>query len=180
MKKLILIAVMLAYNTATYAQNAYISMDSVYAAVPHYKEKLQNLTETANRYREEITASRKGNQEQLNQLVGPYNPQSNEAFDQIKVRMKDTDALKLDLIIDEDNAITKKEESYNKIVQLEYDKAIKPDQDLVNEVIAAYAKSKKVDAIYSLEQLKPALQYVNPAKIITQDIIAALKKQLKN
>jgi Skp family chaperone for outer membrane proteins len=180
MKKIFLIGVILFFTTTTYAQIAYVSIDSVYAVVPNYKEKLQRLKETATTYREEIAKSRKLNQEKLNQLVGPYNAQTNEAFDKIKLRMKDTDALQLDLLIDEDNAVTKKEEYYNKIIQLEYDKEIKPKVEMVNLVISNYAKSKKLDAIYILEQLKPALQYLNPEKNITQAIIAAIKKERKN
>jgi Skp family chaperone for outer membrane proteins len=180
MRKIVLFVVfILGFNNLA-AQNAYISIDSIYATIPNYIEKLEQIRATAKNYQTEITESRTQNQEKLNQLVGPYNPQKNETFDQIKVRMKETDVLQLELLVDEDKTISKKEESYNKIIQLDYEKAIKPDIEKVNAVIAKYAKSKKLEAVYIIEQLNPALQYVNPEKIATNEIIALLKKEFKN
>ena len=158
------------------AQNAYVTIDSIYAAIPGYNVKLESVTAAAKAYQAEITESRKLNQQKLNSLIGPYNPQTNESFDNIKLRMSEKDVLQMQLLVDEDKAISKKEESYDKIVRLEYGKSIQPDIDRVNAIIAKYVKSKKLEAVYILEQIKPALVFVNPEKVITKEIITLLEK----
>ena len=93
--------------------------------------------------------------------------------------MKPTDTLKLNLLLEEDKALAKKEETYNAIIKEEYQNKIQPLLDKLNIIIDQYASKQKLDAIYVLEQIQPAMVYINPKRIITNDIIEIVKKEFK-
>lgn len=178
-KNILYLALALLFSQSIFAQNAYIAIDSVNAAIPGYKQKVERINEKVKAYQAEITTAKKETQNKLNKLLGSYSPQANETFDQIKKRMKETDVIQLDILLEDDKATTKKEQSYGSIITLDYNDTILPDVQKLNAIISKYAEEKKLEAVYILEQLKPALQYVNPTKVITNDIIQLILKEYK-
>lgn len=166
-------------NFKVLAQNAYIQKETVLLAIPTYEVKLKNVSQQQQQYSNEIKQDRTNLQKKVNSLAGPYNPQAQEAFSQLKKRMKPTDTLKLNLLIEEDKALAKKEETYNAIIKEEYQNKIQPLLDKLNIIIDQYATKQKLDAIYVLEQIQPAIVYINPKRIITNDIIEIVKKEFK-
>ena len=89
--------------------------------------------------------------------------------------MNVNDVSKLELILEEDKFIEKKVKNYELLLSTEYKTLVQPILDKVNSAISTYATKNKLDAVYILEQMRPALAYMNKNKDVTQVIIQALK-----
>ncbi len=176
--KSILIMLLLASTVQlVQAQNAYVHQNQILAAMQNYQADYVQWDSIRQLYSKDMQVQRNVLQTKLNRLLRPYKPKQNENFLKVKQRMQPTDTLKLNVILDDDRALTQKEKSYQQIVTLEYKKRVQPYIDALNKVMASYAKKKKLNAIYILDQLSPALAYVNPSQVITHDIISLIKKE---
>lgn len=94
--------------------------------------------------------------------------------------MKPVDTLKLNLLLEDDTGVSKKERAYNNIVKLEYKKNIEPLRQLMQNAVTEYAKQNKLEAVYIIENLNQALAYLDPKKIITKLIIKMVQEQYDN
>jgi Skp family chaperone for outer membrane proteins len=78
-------------------------------------------------------------------------------------------------LIDEDKLIDKKANNFEMVLNSDYKANVQPILDRVNKAIAIYATKNKIDVVYILEQIRPALAYFDAKKDITTIIIKALK-----
>ncbi len=78
-------------------------------------------------------------------------------------------------MIDEDKLIDKKANNFEMVLNSDYKANVQPILDRVNKAIAIYATKNKIDVVYILEQIRPALAYFDAKKDITTIIIKALK-----
>ena len=79
------------------------------------------------------------------------------------------------MLIDEDKLIDKKANNFEMVLNSDYKANVQPILDRVNKAIAIYATKNKIDVVYILEQIRPALAYFDAKKDITTIIIKALK-----
>ena len=164
--------------SAVNAQNyGFIHRDSILKSVPNYIPKLQELSADQKKYAAEVKQGMQDLQSKVSELLKPYKPNKQESIVGIKARMNGMDTIKLNLLLDEEKSLKKKEESYNYMLNFTYNNEIQPIIDKVNDAISNYAKKNKLDGIYILENISPSLAYINEKRIITQVIIDILKKQ---
>ena len=160
------------------AQNfGYIHRDSILKSVPNYLPKLQELSDNQKKYSAEISQGMENLQQKVSKLLQPYKHTEKENLVGIKARMNPIDTVKLNLLLDEEKSLIKKEESYNYMLNFTYKNEKQPILDKVNQAINSYAKKNKYDGIYILENVSSALAYINEDKIITQAIIDLVKNQ---
>ena len=175
MKKNILL-ILLFCTTVVAAQNvAFVSQDSILASMPKFKENMTRLDELKKGYQEEIKIAKEKITEKLQKLLSNYNVVETETIEDVKKRMNSNDISNLDLLIEEDKFIDKKAKNYDLLLESDYNSNVKPILDKINTTIATYAKKNKIELVYILEQIKPALAYVDSKKYITTQIIKALK-----
>lgn len=89
--------------------------------------------------------------------------------------MNGMDTVKLNLLLDEEKSLKKKEESYNYMLNFTYRNEIQPILNRVNNAISSYAKKNKLDGVYILENISSTMAYINEDQIITQAIIDIVK-----
>lgn len=160
------------------AQNyGYIHRDSILKSVPSYIPKLQELSSDQKKYSAEIKQGMEELQKKVSELLEPYQPNQQESIVGIKSRMNAMDTIKLNLLLDEEKSLKKKEESYNYMLNFTYRNEIQPIVDRVNTAISNYAKKNKLDGVYILENISSSLAYINKERIVTQAIISSLQKQ---
>lgn len=160
-----------------FAQNiAYIQQDSIMKTIPSYQMQLKSLDSVTKNYQKEIKTLQEEWNIKVTMLLKPYNLKENENMEQIKSRMSVVDTTKLSILLDEDKIIVKKAKNYDAIVQQQYQTDIQPILDKVNNAISSYAKKNKIDMVYIIEQIRPALAYIDERKNITNAIIELLKK----
>ena len=160
------------------AQNyGYIHRDSILKSVPNYLPKLQELSSDQKKYSAEVKQGMDDLQRRVSDLLKPYKPVAKESISGIKSRMSDMDTIKLNLLLDEEKSLKKKEESYNYMLNFTYKNEIQPILDKVNDAINNYAKKNKLDGVYILENMSNTLAYINEDRVITQDIINVVRNK---
>ena len=116
-------------------------------------------------------------QTKVSELLKPYKPSKQESIVGIKARMSGLDTVKLNLLLDEEKSLKKKEESYHYMLNFTYKNEIQPMLDRVNNAISSYAKKNKLDGIYILENISSSMAYIKEENIVTQAIINMVKSQ---
>lgn len=155
------------------AQNvAYIHQDSILAALPSYKKNVTKLDSIGKAYQEEIKTAKEQWNQKLATLLKPYNVKENEDLNAIKLRMSSIDTTSLSILIDEDKIIGKRAQNFDNMINSMFKSDVQPLLDKVNKVIEDYAKKNKIDYVLVIEQIRPALAYIDRRKNITKHIVS--------
>ena len=175
-KKVFTILAGILFLTNANAQNAaYINRDSVLISIPEYVNKLNNLEKSKEDFIKEIKENDASLEQKFKDLLGSYNLQQNEDLNSIKSRMKSSDTIRLNILLNEEKTLKAKEKSYNNLLVDEYQKDIQPILNKIDNAISNYAIKNKIDFIYDINTMSPALVYVNRKKNVTKQIIAEVK-----
>lgn len=160
-----------------YAQNvSYVHLDSIFSAIPNYKSNVMKIDSIGKEYQKEIKSTKEQWESKLNTLLKPYNVKENEDINLIKSRMSTIDTSKLSILVDEDKLISKRAQNYDLMLKTMYDSDVKPLINKVTICIEQYAKLNKIDVVYVIEQLSPAIAYIDKRKNITKKIIEKIAK----
>jgi Skp family chaperone for outer membrane proteins len=166
----------LLYSMVLSAQNfAYIQQDSILKSVSNYEKTLISIDSVSKSYQKEIKTMQEEWNIKVGLLLKPYNVKENENIDSVKSRMTAIDTTKLSILLDEDKIFIKRAKSYDEIVKQKYQTEVQPILNRVNNAITTYAKKNKIDVVYVIENLRPALAYIDKKKNITGVIITMLK-----
>ena len=175
MKKCVLLVLVLFSAHGFSQKTAYIYTDSVLLSVPYYKVKMVKLDSLRQNYTKEINAGIADVQSRYETLAAPYAPKKNESIQEIKKRMSTSDTLRVSLLEKEAIQWQEKRVSYDKLIQTQYNQEIQPMLNKVNAVITEYAKANSLSAVYSFEQLRNLVVYIDPKQNITGVIVKKLK-----
>lgn len=177
MKKKLLLAILALMPFAVFGQKvAYLYSDSVLLSVSGYQQGVLRLDSLRQAYANEINTGIALVQEQYTKLAEPYTPQKNETLRDLKKRMSASDTLHLSLIEKDLTQWQEKRVSYDRMLQLQYAKDIQPLVGRINKVIAEYARVNGLMAVYSMEQMRNMLIYIDPKQNITDLIIRRLQQ----
>ena len=175
MKKCVLLVLVLFSAHGFSQKTAYIYTDSVLLSVPDYKVKMVKLDSLRQNYTKEINAGIADVQSRYETLAAPYAPKKNESIQELKKRMSTSDTLRVSLLEKEAIQWQEKRVSYDKLIQTQYNQEIQPMLNKVNAVITDYAKANSLSAVYSFEQLRNLVVYIDPKQNITGVIVKKLK-----
>lgn len=175
--RLFTLGIFLMLSGALYAQsNAYIRQDTLLAVLPGYKAKLTSLDSLKKTFTEELTQEQNKLEQKVAALFAPYNPQQNETAETLVKRLSPADASRYSIIQKEAVLLEEKKKSYNEILDGYYKQNIQPLLSRLNTTIETYATKNKYDMVFILEQIAPALAYINKGKDITPAIIELIQK----
>lgn len=156
--------------------NAYIRQDTLLSVLPGYQAKLKSLDSLKTLFTEELTQEQNKLEQKISGLIAPYNPQPNESSEALLKRLSTADASRYSIIQKEAQLLEEKKKSYNDILDGYYIQHIQPLLMKLNASIETYAAKNKYDMVFILEQIAPALAYVNKGKDITPAIIQLIQK----
>ena len=157
------------------AQNAAsINRDSIFDAIPAYTEHKKTYLELIKTYENTTNAEVKDLQNNLNKLIGKYNPRPNEAYESLKKRMLPKDIELLDLILKEEKSIQNRELTSKEAAQFYYETNIVSIEKKVNLTIEKYCKTHGIDLVFDTKYIHKIVAYCTH-KNITKDIIKLLK-----
>jgi Skp family chaperone for outer membrane proteins len=175
MKKIIILFVLF-FASQLKAQNvAFVSQENILATMPKFKENTTRIDSLKKVYIAEINVAKEKISTAFQTLLTSYKVTEKETLEEVKKRMNATDVSKLELLIDEDKLIDKKAKNFEMVLNSDYAATVQPILDTINNTISSYAVKNKIDVVYILEQMKPALAYIDKKKDITQVIIQTLK-----
>lgn len=156
--------------------NAYVRQDTLLSVLPGYKAKLLSMDSLKTAFGEELKEEQQKLEQKVSALFVPYNPQANETADALVKRLSPADASRYAIIQKEATLLEEKKKSYNEILDGYYTQNVQPLLGKLNAAIEGYAAKNKYDMVFILEQIAPALAYVNKGKDITPDIIRLIQK----
>lgn len=156
--------------------NAYIRQDTLLSVLPGYQTQLKSMESMKTTFTEELTGEQQKLEQKVNNLFAPYNPQPNETTEALLKRLNAADASRYGLLQKEAQLLEEKKKSYNEILDTHYKQNIQPLLTKLNTTIEGYAAKNKYDMVFILEQIAPALAYVNKGKDITPAIIQLIAK----
>ena len=176
MKKFVLLVLVL-FSAHVFSQKtAYLYTDSVLLSLPDYKVKMVKLDSLRQNYTKEINAGIADVQSRYEILTTPYAPKKNETILELKKRMSASDTLRVGLLEKEAIQWQEKRTTYDKLIQTQYNQEIQPMLNKVNGVITDYARANSLSAVYSFEQLRNLVIYIDPKQNITGVIVRKLKQ----
>ena len=176
MKKCVLLVLVL-FSAHVFSQKtAYLYTDSVLLSVPDYKLKVAKLDSVRQNYTKEINAGIAGVQSRYETLTATYAPKKNETIQELKKRMSASDTLRIVLLEKEAVQWQDKRTTYDKLIQAQYNQEIQPMLNKVNGAITDYARVNGLSAVYSFEQLRNLVIYIDPKQNITGVIVRKLKQ----
>lgn len=158
------------------AQNAaFIYRDSILLSMDDLQKNLTSHNSQINDYKKEINDLQTSHEEKVTSLLSGYQISQQDDLDTIKAKLSEEDQKKFDILVEESEYIQKKAKGYEGLIADNYSKNIQPTFDRVNSTINKYAKSKKIDFVYIMEEQPGRFAYINTKKDITKAIISSLK-----
>jgi Skp family chaperone for outer membrane proteins len=175
--KIILIICALASMRVSAQQIAYVYTDSVLLSYPRYATNVLRLDSMKQQYQKELEKDKIQLQERADKLLKPYNKADNETLDMLKKRMAPTDSVKLSDLLEENTMLQNKTKRYDNLLKSLYAQDIQPILDQATKVIADYAVKNNLTAIYSMEQVRTTLVYIDKKRDVTKPIVELMKKK---
>ena len=176
-KMFLLVVTLLATTYLSGQQIAYIYTDSVLLSIPKYGANVSEFESVKQNYQKELEQNKLQLQERLDKLIKPYIKGEKETLATLKMRMTPIDTLSLTALIDESTIVQNKSRSYDNLLKSLYARDIQPILDNVTKTISDYAVKNNLVAVYSMEQLRTSLVYVDNKRNITKIIVELIRKK---
>lgn len=174
MKK-ILTLILLLFTLFVSAQNiAFIYQDSILNSLKNYKKNINTIEKLKIQFQNEIQKEKNECQKKIENLIQKNNLVGIKNIEEIKSKIPQTDLNILDVLLEEDNLISKKAANYDLVIQIQFNKDVLPLIEKVNLVLKKYAEKNKISIIYSIEKLRQTIAYIDTEKDITKNIINLL------
>lgn len=171
------VASLLATTYLSAQQIAYIHTDSILLSMPKYAANASEFEKAKQNYQKELEQSKVQLQERFDKLLKPYVKAENETLATLKGRMTPIDTLSLSVLMDENTMVQNKSKSYDNLLKSLYARDIQPILDHVRKVITDYAVKNNLTAIYSMEQSRNSLVYMDNKRDITKIITELVRKK---
>ncbi len=156
--------------------NAYLRRDTLLKELPGYTQAIKEFDDLKKMYNDEIKADRERLNQKVVDLLKPYQTKEGETPESIIGRLSPADASRFSVMEKEAGLIDEKTKSYNDIVDKHYKEKVQPLLDKLNAEVEKYAVKNKLDMVFILEEIAPALAYINKGKDITPALIGLVKK----
>jgi Skp family chaperone for outer membrane proteins len=170
MKKVLLILSLAGFLTATAQKNAYIEQTELLKSLKGYEENVKLVDSTKKVYSQEIQDAQKKLNDKFQALIKNYNVTDKDTDETLKAKLSDLDKSKFELYQDESKMIEKSTKNYDLMLQTLFKDKVQPLLDKLNNSIDTYAKKNKIDMVFILENIQPALAYIDKSKNITSEI----------
>lgn len=176
-KLFIVFAIVLGFGFNAKSQNmGVVSRAAIYQSIPNFLSDLKMIDSLQGAYDKEISNESQRLQKQARDLILTYKPQENENLASIKKRMSTSDTMALKTILDKDDALAKKKETYDtKLTKMQKDK-IDPALKRIDAAIKKISVQENLDVMYFLEDVNVGMAYLNERRNYTNAIIDELKK----
>ncbi len=157
------------------SQIAYVEQNIILSNLKGYGVYTKEIDSLKQVFAKEIQESTAQLNEKMNTLLKNYQLNQNESIEQIKSKLKENDLSKFELYLKENELIEKSKINYELMLKATYDQKVQPLLNRVNQTIENYATSHGFLIVLTLENMSPAIAYINKGINITNEINALLK-----
>lgn len=157
-------------KSSTIIPVAYVEQSKLLKTLSGFEQNTKELDSIKQVYTNEIKENLQQLDGKIKELLKPYQFNENETLESIKSKLKENDLAKLDLYIQESELIDKSSKNYDLMIKTLYNQKVQPLLDKLNAAIEEYAKTNNIQMVYILENISPALAYVNKGINITENV----------
>jgi Skp family chaperone for outer membrane proteins len=154
---------------------AYVEQNIILKKLEGFEKNTKEVDSLRQVYSKEIQENTTQLTEKINNLLKPYDIKQNEKVEQIKSKLNENDLAKFELYLKEDELIEKSRKNYELVIKSLYNEKVQPLLNRVNQTIENYAKSHGILIVLTLENISPAIAYINKGINITDEINSLLK-----
>jgi Skp family chaperone for outer membrane proteins len=154
---------------------AYIEKTAILKAVAGFEKNTKEIDSLKQTFSKEIGESVKKLNTKIEQLLSPYNFKKEDNLEIIKSQLKPNDLDKLELYLKENELIDRSSKNYDLMIETMYEHKVQPILNRINQIIEDYAKAKNIKVVFTLENISPALAYIDKGVNITDEIIKRLQ-----
>ena len=155
----------------------YIELNKILKSLKNFEQNTKEVDSLKQLYTKEIQESTKKLNDKINVLLKPYQLNENETIESIKSKLKETDVSKFELYLQENELVEKASKNYDLMIKTIYEQKVQPLLDNVNRTIEEYAKANNIIIVYTLENISPALAYIDKGIDISDEINKKLANQ---
>lgn len=162
-------------ETATVSNTiAYVEETVLLKALTGYEQNTAAIDSLKTVYTKEIQEAQTQLNTKLETLLKPYNFTKEMTVEDMKAKLKENDKATFELYIKENELITKSTKNYDLMLKTIYEQKVQPSLNKLNTTIETYAKEKGIKVVYTLENISPALAYIDKGMDITGEIVKRL------
>ncbi len=177
MKTKTLILAMIFISLCSQAQSvALLSREKLFTQLKGFTEKQAAADTLRLQLSREVQKEQADLQKKYQDLIRPYAPKQEESRETLEARMSKVDQERLKLLVEEQKLQDTRVKSFNRQLDEQYARDLKPYMDRVEAALRQYAEKNKTDMIWYLEDIQRALPYYNKARDITAAIADMVNK----
>ena len=150
---------------------AFINETKLLRATLGYEQAVAHLDTLKLQMQTELREAQNVLSNKVSSLFKAYNFTNAATTEQIQAKLSETDKKKFALLQEENQLLEKqtnaKEEEYQQI----YNENVGSILERVNKVVKEYCKKNKIDILYKIDVLRPAIAYYDESKDVTEIVI---------
>lgn len=174
--KILVVFIFFQFQSSIAQRVCFVNETKLLKEVPNY---IKNLTEVDSIKKEfiiEITDKKSTLDKKIEQLIQSYGLNKDVNKEVILSKLSETDKKRIELFQEENQLLEKqaqvKEEEYQAI----YNEKVGLIIEKVNKIVQDYCKKNKIEVLFKIDQLQPAIAYYDESKDVTEVIIKLVKE----
>ncbi len=157
---------------------AVISREKLFPQLKGFTEKQAASDTLRQQLSREVQKQHADLQKKYQDLMQPYAPKQNETRETLEARMSKVDQERLKLLEEEQKLQDTRINSFNRQLDEQYARDLKPYMTRVETALQQYAEKNKTDMVWYLEDIRKAVPYYNKARDITTLIAGMVNKAI--
>jgi Skp family chaperone for outer membrane proteins len=176
MKYIITLALIIGMQLTMHAQKtAFIYESKLLKATPGYEQAIAQMDTLKAQMQKEFQTAQALLNNKVNNLVTPYNFDNETTLEQLQAKLSETDKKKFALLQEESQLLEKQAKAKEEEYQEAYQQKVGTILTKINTTVKDYCKKNKIEILYKLDQLQPAIAYYEENKDITETLIKIIK-----
>jgi Skp family chaperone for outer membrane proteins len=155
---------------------AFVNETDVLNSIQGYQSAKEYCDSLNKVYSMDIQSQQETIEAKYNALLLGKKLSPNITIEELKEKMSDIEKMKLEILIQENSLLQKYKESKQSEFDKVYQEKVGVIVERVNKVMADYCKQNKIDALFKIDTISPALAFYNEKTDVSSVIINLLKK----
>lgn len=167
------------FNHFTFAQKAvFINEGKLLNNTYGYKQAVVQMDTLKSQIQKELLLAKELLNAKTLNLLNLYSFEGEVSVEQLQAKLSENDKKKFELLQEEnqllENQAKAKEEEYQQI----YKEKVGTILERVNIIVKEYCKKNKIDILYKIDVLQPAIAYYDESKDITNSLVELINKKM--
>jgi len=155
---------------------AFVNEKEILNSIQAYKPAIEYCDSLDQVYSKDIQTQQENIDAKFNSLMDGKEMSAKITLDELKEKLSDVEKMKLEILIQENALLQKYKEAKQSEFDTIYQEKVGVILERVNKVVSDYCKQNKIDALFKLDTINPALAFYNEKTDVSSAIIKLLNK----